>query len=200
MLILKNFILSVLLILVVSTNAESKNEIFFIDIEFIINNSTIGKRTLDELSKKNIEQNKILLKKKKIIEDNDNEIKKVKNVISEKDLKDKINLLKKQISEFNKEKSIIDQNFTNEKNQKLDDLFKKINPVISKYMEANSIAIVFKKKYIYLGDINYDITTKVLEIVNKEFKWNDKYPYKKWNNQLAAPQRANAFNWWTLWY
>jgi hypothetical protein len=65
MLILKNFILSVLLILVVSTNAESKNEIFFIDIEFIINNSTIGKRTLDELSKKNIEQNKILLKKKK---------------------------------------------------------------------------------------------------------------------------------------
>jgi Skp family chaperone for outer membrane proteins len=85
-------------------------------------------------------------------------------------LKDKINLLKKQISEFNKEKSIIDQNFTNEKNQKLDDLFKKINPVISKYMEANSIAIVFKKKYIYLGDINYDITTKVLEIVNKEFK------------------------------
>ena len=170
MLILKNFILSVLLILVVSTNAESKNEIFFIDIEFIINNSTIGKRTLDELSKKNIEQNKILLKKKKIIEDNDNEIKKVKNVISEKDLKDKINLLKKQISEFNKEKSIIDQNFTNEKNQKLDDLFKKINPVISKYMEANSIAIVFKKKYIYLGDINYDITTKVLEIVNKEFK------------------------------
>jgi hypothetical protein len=68
---------------------------FFFRFEYIINNSTIGKKTLDELSKKNIEQNKILLKKKKIKQDNDNEIKKIKNVISDKDLKDKINLLKR---------------------------------------------------------------------------------------------------------
>jgi outer membrane protein len=170
MLILKNFFLSLLFILIVSSNAESKNNTFFIDIQFVINNSTIGKRTLEELSKKNIEQNKILLNKKKIIEENDNEIKKLKNVISENDLKNKIDILKKQIAEFNKEKSNIDKSFNKEKNQKLENVFKKINPLISNYMKANSIAIVLDKKYIYLGDVNYDITTKILEIVNNKFE------------------------------
>ena len=50
------------------------------------------------------------------------------------------------------------------------ELLKNLNPIIKKYMEENKIRIVLDKKSILLADQNLEITSKIIEILNKELK------------------------------
>ena len=44
---------------------------------------------------------------------------------------------------------------------------KLINPIISSYVETNSINLVIDKKNILIGKKTYDITNDILELVNE---------------------------------
>ena len=47
---------------------------------------------------------------------------------------------------------------------------KSINPIISKYVEKNSINLVLDKNNILIGKKSYDITEDILELVNTNIK------------------------------
>ena len=144
--------------------------IVFLDIEYAVNNSYIGKKLLDDLKKIKIEENKKLQLLEQDLKNKDDEIKKIKNITSQEELKNKINILKKAIKKYNKEKDIIQKNFINNKNKQLDELIKKVNPLIMKYMDDKSIDLILSKKIIYLGNTNFDITEEVLKLINLNFK------------------------------
>ncbi len=165
-----NFFLIILLFffsLVSKSSGEEK--IVFLDIEFAVNNSNIGKKILDNLNE--IRKNEI--NKLKLIEEElkakDQEINNVKNIISKDALNKKINDLKKDIEKFNERKSQIQKKFANDKNNKLDELFKKINPLIINYMDDNSIKMIIGKNNVYLAKSNLDITKDIIELINSNF-------------------------------
>ena len=97
-------------------------------------------------------------------------IKNLKNVISKEELQTKINQFQKDIKQYNINKDKVQKDFINNKNKKLDDLFKKINPLIIKFMSDNSIDLVLSKKNIYLAKTELDITEDMIELINKNFK------------------------------
>jgi Skp family chaperone for outer membrane proteins len=148
----------------------SNTNIVFLDIEYAVNNSNIGKKVLDNLKKTQIKENKKLKIIEQNLKDKDDEIKKVKNVISKDELKNKIDIFKKSIQDYNIEKDKVQKNFIKSKNKELDELIKKINPLIVKYMEDKSIDLILSKKIIYLGNTNLDITEDVLGLINVNFK------------------------------
>ncbi len=45
-----------------------------------------------------------------------------------------------------------------------------LNPIISKYVEENSITIVFPKKSIVIAKKNLDITTLIMDLLNNQLK------------------------------
>ena len=45
--------------------------------------------------------------------------------------------------------------------------FEKINPIIEKYMEQNSITLILDKKNIFVGRSDYDMTQQLLDLINK---------------------------------
>ena len=47
---------------------------------------------------------------------------------------------------------------------------KLINPIISDYVEKNSINIVIDKNIILVGKKSYDITNDILKLVNEKIK------------------------------
>ena len=49
-------------------------------------------------------------------------------------------------------------------------LLKAVNPIIKKYMEDNKIKLVLDKAAILLGDKNLEITSQIIEELNKELK------------------------------
>jgi len=149
--------------------AYSKN-IVFLDFEFAITNSNIGKKTLDNLEKINSEENEKL----KIIEQSLNkkneEINNHKNIVSKEEIEKKINEFQEEIKKFNIEKNKVQKKFIANKNKQLDELLKKINPLIIEYMSDNSIELILSKKSVYLGKTELDITENILKIINENFK------------------------------
>jgi Skp family chaperone for outer membrane proteins len=60
--------------------------------------------------------------------------------------------------------------FNTFKENELDSLFKKINPVIQNYMNKNSIEILLDRKNLFIGSINSDLTKVMINEINNYTK------------------------------
>ena len=149
-----------------SSIAYSSN-IVYIDMNFILSNSNHGKLILKELENKNKTNIKELESKEKILKDLEKKITNQKNILSKDDLEKKINDLKKKIVVFNKNKDELSKEFNVYKNKQITDFMKNIEPLVSDYIKKNSITIVLDKKNVIIGEKDFDITLKILEIVDK---------------------------------
>ena len=129
-------------------NSYSFERIAFIDLDYILKNSNIGKsilKDLEFLNNKNInELKKIELELKK----KEDEIIKKKNIISKEQSQKDVELLKENIQKY--------------KN------LKQINPIIQNYMDKNSIDILLERKNVFIGKTNSDITNSIIEEINKK--------------------------------
>ena len=145
------------------------DKISYIDIEFLINNSNLGKqilKTFNDLKTKNLED---LSRKESDLKKQNEEIVKIKNEISEEELEKKIKILKLEIKEFNIHKEKISLETNKLRNKEIENFFNKINPLIQKYMDENSIDIIIDKKNIFIARSEYDITKDILDLINKNF-------------------------------
>ena len=164
------FLLIFLLFFSFLSKSFSDEKIVFLDIEFAVNNSNIGKKALNNLNEKRKNEINKLKKIEEEIKFKDQDINNVKNIISKDELDKKIKEFKKEIEKFNAKKNQIQKQFAEDKNNKLDELFKKINPLIIKYMDDNSIEMIIGKNNVYLAKSNLDITKDIIELINKNFK------------------------------
>jgi Skp family chaperone for outer membrane proteins len=135
-----------------------------------LNNSILGKNILNDLKKinnKNLEN--ISSTEKELKKEND-EIAKVKNIISKEEFENRINDLKKKIDNFNSLKDKISTELNQLRQKEIKNFFKKINPLIQVYMDENFIDIIIDKKNIFIARSDYDITTDIINLIDNEFK------------------------------
>ena len=151
-------------------NNVKANNIAFIDIDFLIQNSKIGKLTLDKIESNNSKNIEILKNKELKIREKEEDINNKKNIISENEFKKEVALLKNNIDSFNKEKKKIINDFNKFKVEELNLLLDKFNNIINDYMNKNSIQIVLSKKNLYMGKKSSDITNEILLAIDKELK------------------------------
>jgi len=166
---LKKFLL-IFFIFFISTNLSNSKETAFVDIDYIVANSNIGKKVLEninKLDKKNVEN---LKKKNKSLQELEITIKNKKNVISEDAFNKEVISFQKKVQEFKAEKNKIVKNFNDFKRKELKNIFKKISPIINDYMEENSISILLDSKNIFMGSKKSNLTEDILDSINKEFK------------------------------
>ena len=166
---LKKFLI-IFFIFFISTNLSNSKETAFVDIDYIVANSNIGKKVLeniDKLNKKNLEK---LKKKNKSLQELEITIKNKKNVISEDAFNKEVISFQKKVQEFKVEKNEIVKNFNDFKRKELENIFKKISPIINDYMEENSISILLDSKNIFMGSKKSNLTEDILDRINKEFK------------------------------
>jgi len=149
------------------TTIAYPNNIVYIDMNYILSNSNYGKSIFNELENINKTNIKELETKEKILKDLEKKITNQKNILSKEDLEKKINDLKKKIVVFNKNKDELSKEFNVYKNKQITDFMKNIEPLVSDYIKKNSITIVLDKKNVIIGEKDFDITLKILEIVDK---------------------------------
>ena len=104
---------------------------------------------------------------KKLIQ-KDKDIKNTKNIISKIEFEKKIASLNKELNEFNNFRNNLSNNFNSQKIERLNSLFKDINPIIENYMKKNNINILLDKKNIFIGNIDRDITNDIIEIIDQK--------------------------------
>ena len=158
----------IFLFVILLTNSNASDDIYFIDVDFLLKNSNYGKQIINKienLNKKNISELKI---KENELKDLESNISKQKNIISTEELKSKIDKLKIKIASYNTEKKEKTDDFNQFKNNELNNFFKKISPLLEEFMKKNSIKIILDRKNIFIADSDYDITIKILEYLNSK--------------------------------
>ena len=164
-------IFSLLIIFVsLSTISYGSEDVSFINVDKILNESNIGKNTLkkiNELNNKNLEE---LKKEEEELKKIEIEIRNKKNVISENELANEIDSFKNKVKDLNDKKNSMVKEFNIYKKNQLDNFFKKISPIVQNYMDENSIEIIIDSKYVFMGKISSDITDKIITEINNKLK------------------------------
>ena len=161
------FFVIIILIFNIS-NAKSAENIAFIDVDYVLNNSNFGKAIYKDLEKINEENIKTLSNKEKEIKKKKEAINKTKNISSKEKLEKDIIIFNQEVEKYKVQKDKILSDFNDKKKQKLDLFLTKINSLIQEYMKDNSIDIVLEKKQIFMGSTKKDITKDILELINKK--------------------------------
>ena len=153
-----------------SQNVFAENKIVFIDIDFLMKNSNIGKLSLKKLEELNNKNVNLLKVNEKELKEKENTLLQKKNIISKEEFENEIKILKTQINEFKINKDNMIKDFNILKVKELNKVLEKINKKIQEYMSQNSIDIVLNKNNIFIGKVTSDITNDILIEINKEFE------------------------------
>jgi Skp family chaperone for outer membrane proteins len=170
MIIFKRFFFIIIFITLIPVITLSDDKIAFINLDNVVKKSNLGKNIiiyLETIDKKNIE---FLKKNENILKEDEKKIKKKINIISKEELDKELNLLKEKLNDLNFKKNEMVKNYQKEKNSQLSDFFKKINPIIQKYMDDQTINVLLDKKNIYIGKSTSDITENIIKLINEKFE------------------------------
>ena len=152
------------------TPANSSEPIAYIDIDFILKNSDIGKKSLKKINTQNNLNIQDLKKKEKILKDLEIEIASKKKIISKEAFEKEVNIFRKNVDQFKIEQQQIIKDFNDYKKKEIDKVFQTISPIINSYMEQKSVKILFDAKNIFMARNDLNLTNDILEAINKEAK------------------------------
>ena len=154
-------------------NVNAEQKIVFLNMDRIVSTSSVGLSILKQLKDLSDKNTALLNKKEKNFKEKETILISQKNIISETEFKNKVNQLKKQINEHNIYRNKLITDFNRLKIQNTNKLLKLINPILLKFSNDNAISFILQKKNLVIGKTEFDITDKILKIVNndvKEFK------------------------------
>ena len=150
--------------------SEANNDIRFIDINYIVNNSISGKNLNQIIEKKNkniTNELKILGKK---LEEQKNKIVSQKNILKKKDLDNLVKDYENEVQKLNENKKKMQNEFNSfniKSKKKIIDL---LNPLITSYLKKESIQMLLQKDKIVFGNDTLDITKEILKLFDDKYK------------------------------
>ena len=153
-----------------SNMALSNNNIYFIDIDFIMNNSLAGKSIIKELNEINKSSQNKFKKIEKNLLDEEKKIISKKNILSKQEYLKEAELFKKKVEDYklSRNKKINDISVMKNNSQKK--LTKILTPILAEYAKKNSISYIIPKQNIIIGKSELDLTKTIIEILNSKIK------------------------------
>ncbi len=158
------------LLLSIFTKSFSENKIVYLDLEFVLSKTNVGKNVLQKLSIIEKNKEKEFIDKEKKLKEDENKILASKNIISEEQLIINTKDFQKKLRDYRNYKSDELNKLSKKRKEDIMNLINLINPIIEEYIKNNSISIVIDKKNIYIADENYDISDNLIELINKKIK------------------------------
>jgi len=150
-------------------NFTLANNIAFIDLNFVINNSILGKKVIEKLEIANYKNLDLLKKEQKLLNDEKDEIEKTKNILSKEEIDKKILSFNDKLQNFNKKQDLMSKQFKELKQNEMSALLDIINPIIEKYMIENNIDLMLKKENVYISKTEYDASDIIINLINNNF-------------------------------
>ena len=167
---MKKILISIFLIIFIALPGFTKEKIVYLDIEKIMQESSAGKSIISQLQKKR----KLLIskfkKREKDIFDKEKKLISQKNVLSKEEFESKIKDLRKEISNYQKDRNKTSNQITQTRVKASTKLISKLTPILEEYSKKNSIRIIVQKKHIVMGKKEDDITKDILELINQKVK------------------------------
>ena len=168
----KFFFIIIILSLVVSNNiiVQAKDNIAFIDLNIVFDNSNAGKKINKEIEDKKKKNNKSFKELQKKFEIDKEKLINQKNVLSKEEYEKKLVNLEKDLKKYNLDIRDKNANLTKFQLQVRKKFFDELRPLLEDYAKENSIDIILKKEHVLIGKTNLDISKNILDIFNKKVK------------------------------
>ena len=144
------------------------DNIYFIDISKVLNQSKAGADAQLKLKNKFETENKKFLNEEENIKKQENDIISQKKVLSNEDYQKKVDELRKKVAKLQTDKQNSLNGIAKSRASAKQELLKNVNPIIKTYMEENKIRLVVDKQSVVLGDTTLEITDKIIEILNQK--------------------------------
>ena len=161
---------SILLVIFISAPVYSSEKIVYLDVEKIMQESIAGKSIIDQLKKKREVSISKFKKKEKDIINKEKKLISQKNILSKEEFESKIIALRKDISNYQKDRNMTSNEIAKSRVKASTKLISKLTPILEDYSKKNSIRIIVQKKNIVMGKKEDDITKDILELVNQKVK------------------------------
>ncbi len=161
----------ILLIFFLNTIPSYSNEkIVYLNIEKIMQESVAGKSIITQLKKKRETSISQFKKKEKDIFEKEKKLISQKNILSKEEFENKIKELRKDISDYQKNRNKVLNDIAKKRVKASTNLIKKLTPILEEYSKQKSINLIIQKKHIVMGRKEDDITKDILDLVNQRVK------------------------------
>ena len=145
-------------------------EVYFVDIKMILNSSKAGKQAQDFLKKKFENENKKFEKEGVALKKEETDLIAKKKLVSKDEYQKSLTILRNKSISYQKKKRQSSNEWIKKKNEARSKLISALRPIMQKYMTDNKIEMIVDKKYVLLANSNFDLTDKILKILDKEVK------------------------------
>ena len=153
-----------------SNNIYAQDNIAFIDLNIIFDNSNAGKKINKEVKDKQKKNSKNFQELKKKFDADRDKLITQKNVLSQEEFEKKLVELENNLKEYNL-KINKENNDLNEFQLKArKNFFDSLRPILESYAKENSIDIILKKENLLIGKTSLDISNDILELFNQKVK------------------------------
>ena len=163
---MKKFLITFVLFIILSVNSHS--QIAYIDMNFVLSTSKAGKalnKYINEIrdeyliNYKQIEKN-LIQKEQKLIAQ--------QNILDKSEFEKKLSKLSIEINKYRSDKKKSEESLNKIKLKNTKEILKLLNPIITQYVDTNSISLVIPKKNIIVGKKNLDITNDIIILLNDQ--------------------------------
>ena len=163
------FIKIFLLILFIGTSNANEN-IRFININYIVNNSEVGKdlnKIIEKKSKKITSELNDLSKK---IENKKDKIISQKNILKKEEYQKLVKTYEDEVKKYKNIRIKKNEDFNKFRVNSQKKIIEALNPLITAFLKKESVQILLQKEQIIFGDKELDITEEILKIFNDKHK------------------------------
>tara|TARA_B100000242_G_scaffold43165_1_gene25685 strand:- start:96 stop:614 length:519 start_codon:yes stop_codon:yes gene_type:complete len=150
--------------------SNAKENIRFININYIVNNSEAGKvlnKIIENKSKKIKSELNDLSKK---IENKKDKIISQKNILKKEEYNKLVKTYEDEVKNFNDIRFKKNEDFNKYRINSQKKIIEALNPLITAFLEKESVQILLQKEQIIFGDKELDITEEILKIFNDKHK------------------------------
>ena len=143
-------------------------EIFYIDIDKIINQTNVGKHINNEF--KNLKEiNDIKnLETKNELKKREESLIAQKNILDQNEFNNKLNTFRQDVNNFNQLNQKTSKDLQNKLMNDKSNFLKLIEPILLDYVAENNITYLLQKKYIIVGHNDLNKTADIIELVDKK--------------------------------
>ena len=163
-------ILLLFLILIYPFNLMAENQVYFINLKKVLNESKAGSSAQEKLVKEFENQDKKFKNEANTLKKQETELINQRKTLSADEYKKKVSSLRKKNVDFQNRRRDASSNFVKKKNNARNQLLKSLNPILQKYMDENGIMMIMNEKNVILANSKVDLTNIIIDLLNKELK------------------------------
>ena len=163
-------ILFLFLILTCPFDLMADNQVYFINLKKVLNESKAGSAAQEKLVKEFENQDKKFKDESNALKKQETELINQRKTLSADEYKKKVSSLRKKNVDFQNRRRNASSNFVKKKNNARNQLLKSLNPILQKYMDENGIMMIMNEKNVILANSKVDLTNTIIDLLNKELK------------------------------